>query len=117
MKRLRISLRLLGAAFLLGIAGFLLPRAAAADVAQLLQTVSLPQVLGSDTFNLDGTDIHRIVIPQYVVEACAEDTTLVQPASGTPPWRKSSSSSSPTTTSQQRVCHLHPGAPGSGGLL
>ena len=79
MKRLRISLRLLGAAFLLGIAGFLLPRAAAADVAQLLQTVSLPQVLGSDTFNLDGTDIHRIVIPQYVVEACAEDTTLVQP--------------------------------------
>ena len=57
----------------------ILPAAAEEGAAALLQQASPPLLFGSETFDYDGTSIHRVIIPQYILDACAEDTDTVQP--------------------------------------
>ena len=46
-------------------------QAGAAETAftdQALEGISLPKVLGAETFNWEGVDFHRVTIPRYVLE-------------------------------------------------
>lgn len=83
MARLRWAWR--GALLLLLLCICTLSSRASTDILHgMLQQVQLPVLFGSTTFDYDGTELHRIVIPRYIQEACAQDTTLVQPGARSP---------------------------------
>ena len=78
MGRLRWAWR--GAAALLLLLVCALPSQASGDALEdLLCQAELPLLFGSETFDYDGTEIHRVVIPQYILESCAQDSLSVKP--------------------------------------
>lgn len=83
MGRLRWAWRG-AAALLLLCACSLLSHASEEALYGFLQQASPPILFGSETFDYDGTDICRIVIPPYLLESCDESTRSVRPGQRDP---------------------------------
>ena len=83
MRRLRWAWRGLLLLLLLGV-GIQPSRASEDALHSLLAQAAPPLLFGSETFSYDGTEIHRVIIPQYVWDQCAADGETVRPGERDP---------------------------------